>query len=155
MSLQIFIADGEKAMRRLRGENVMVLRTDRRALYIYTDSQWINVLVTTAVVFECSPSQLQTQSRLRLTGTSLVLLVFGHKQSVSSQFKWKVDCVLLILTTYSCSLFMLLPVRTERTPDTDPPTPFDTCWRPPVAPLRFNWEASRCECDQITSTDVK
>nr|XP_046259345.1 acetylcholinesterase collagenic tail peptide-like [Scatophagus argus] len=40
----IFIADGEKQMRRLRGENVMVLRTDRKALYIYTESQWINVL---------------------------------------------------------------------------------------------------------------
>ncbi|KAI3355999.1 hypothetical protein L3Q82_017270, partial [Scortum barcoo] len=44
----IFIADGEKQMRRLRAENVMVLRTDRKALYIYTESQWINVLVTTA-----------------------------------------------------------------------------------------------------------
>lgn len=44
--LQVFIADGERQMRRLRGENVMVLRTDRRALYIYTESQWINVLVT-------------------------------------------------------------------------------------------------------------
>ncbi|KAG8000950.1 Acetylcholinesterase collagenic tail peptide, partial [Nibea albiflora] len=40
----IFIADGEKQMRRLRAENVMVLRTDRRALYIYSESQWINVL---------------------------------------------------------------------------------------------------------------
>ncbi|KAK2840250.1 hypothetical protein Q5P01_013990 [Channa striata] len=40
----IFIADGEKQMRRLRGENVMVLRTDRKALYIYSKSQWINVL---------------------------------------------------------------------------------------------------------------
>ncbi|XP_076603726.1 acetylcholinesterase collagenic tail peptide-like [Chaetodon auriga] len=40
----IFIADGEKQMRRLRGENVMVLRTDRKALYIYAGSQWINVL---------------------------------------------------------------------------------------------------------------
>ncbi|XP_026151194.1 acetylcholinesterase collagenic tail peptide-like isoform X1 [Mastacembelus armatus] len=44
----IFVADGEKQMRRLQGENVMVLRTDRKALFIYTDSQWINVLVTTA-----------------------------------------------------------------------------------------------------------
>lgn len=35
-------------MRRLRGQNVMVLRTDRQALYIYAESQWINVLVTTA-----------------------------------------------------------------------------------------------------------
>ncbi|KAK2905689.1 hypothetical protein Q8A73_009632 [Channa argus] len=41
----IFIADGEKQMRRLRGKNVMVLRTDRKALYIYAESQWINVLV--------------------------------------------------------------------------------------------------------------
>ncbi|XP_045911093.1 collagen alpha-1(X) chain-like isoform X2 [Micropterus dolomieu] len=41
----IFIADGERQMRRLRGENVMVLRTDREALYIYTESQWINVLI--------------------------------------------------------------------------------------------------------------
>lgn len=32
-------------MRRLRAENVMVLRTDRGALYIYSDSQWISVLV--------------------------------------------------------------------------------------------------------------
>ncbi|KAM7380180.1 hypothetical protein PAMP_003493 [Pampus punctatissimus] len=40
----IFIADGEKQMRRLRGQNVMVLRTDRQALYIYAESQWINVL---------------------------------------------------------------------------------------------------------------
>ncbi|XP_062420951.1 acetylcholinesterase collagenic tail peptide-like isoform X3 [Pungitius pungitius] len=40
----IFIADGERPMRRLRVENVMVLRTDRGALYIYTDSQWISVL---------------------------------------------------------------------------------------------------------------
>ncbi|XP_056245739.1 acetylcholinesterase collagenic tail peptide-like [Seriola aureovittata] len=40
----VFIADGERQMRRLRGENVMVLRTDRQALYIYSDSQWINVL---------------------------------------------------------------------------------------------------------------
>ncbi|XP_069388621.1 acetylcholinesterase collagenic tail peptide-like isoform X1 [Paralichthys olivaceus] len=40
----IFLADGEKQMRRLRGENVMVLRTDRRALYIYSESQWINIL---------------------------------------------------------------------------------------------------------------
>nr|XP_023010325.1 acetylcholinesterase collagenic tail peptide-like [Maylandia zebra] len=42
----VFVADGEKAMRRLRVENVMVLRTDKKALYIYTESQWINVLVT-------------------------------------------------------------------------------------------------------------
>ncbi|XP_047227119.1 acetylcholinesterase collagenic tail peptide-like isoform X2 [Girardinichthys multiradiatus] len=42
--LMVFVADGEKEMRRMRGENVMVLRTDRRALYIYTDSQWMNVL---------------------------------------------------------------------------------------------------------------
>ncbi|XP_035994709.1 acetylcholinesterase collagenic tail peptide isoform X1 [Fundulus heteroclitus] len=42
--LMVFVADGEKEMRRLRAENVMVLRTDRRALYIYTDSQWMNVL---------------------------------------------------------------------------------------------------------------
>lgn len=35
-------------MRRLRAENAMVLRTDRRALYIYVESQWINVLVTVA-----------------------------------------------------------------------------------------------------------
>ncbi|KAF0026915.1 hypothetical protein F2P81_021652 [Scophthalmus maximus] len=42
----VFVADGERQMRRLRGENVMVLRTDRRALYIYSESQWINVLVT-------------------------------------------------------------------------------------------------------------
>eukprot|EP00064_Thunnus_orientalis_P014117 superscaffoldBa00002411_g14158 len=41
----IFIADGEKQMRRLRGQNVMVLRTDRQALYIYAESQWINVLI--------------------------------------------------------------------------------------------------------------
>ncbi|XP_061580567.1 acetylcholinesterase collagenic tail peptide-like isoform X2 [Cololabis saira] len=40
----VFVADGEKEMRRLRAENVMVLRTDRRALYIYAQSQWINVL---------------------------------------------------------------------------------------------------------------
>ncbi|CAK6967635.1 acetylcholinesterase collagenic tail peptide-like [Scomber scombrus] len=40
----IFIADGERQMRRLRGQNVMVLRTDRQALYIYAESQWINVL---------------------------------------------------------------------------------------------------------------
>ncbi|XP_074551466.1 uncharacterized protein LOC141808690 [Halichoeres trimaculatus] len=40
----IFIADGEKQMRRLRGENVMVLRRDRKALFIYSESQWINVL---------------------------------------------------------------------------------------------------------------
>ncbi|KAM6955138.1 uncharacterized protein PEZ65_000321 [Lycodopsis pacificus] len=40
----IFIADGEGQMRRLRGENVMVLRTDRKALFIYSGSQWINVL---------------------------------------------------------------------------------------------------------------
>ncbi|KAM3607091.1 uncharacterized protein V6R79_001629 [Siganus canaliculatus] len=44
----IFIADGERQMRRLRGENVMVLRKDRKALYIYTDSQWIDALVTAA-----------------------------------------------------------------------------------------------------------
>uniref|UniRef100_A0A3Q3GJA8 Acetylcholinesterase collagenic tail peptide-like n=1 Tax=Labrus bergylta TaxID=56723 RepID=A0A3Q3GJA8_9LABR len=44
----IFIANGERQMRRLRGENVMVLRTDRNSLYIYSDSQWINVLVNTA-----------------------------------------------------------------------------------------------------------
>ncbi|XP_054915803.1 acetylcholinesterase collagenic tail peptide-like [Poeciliopsis prolifica] len=36
--LTVFIADGEKEMRRLRAENVMVLRTDRRSLFIYTDS---------------------------------------------------------------------------------------------------------------------
>lgn len=48
MPLQIFVADGEKQMRRLRAENVMVLRKDRRALYIYTESQWINMLVHTA-----------------------------------------------------------------------------------------------------------
>ncbi|XP_059198340.1 acetylcholinesterase collagenic tail peptide-like [Centropristis striata] len=42
----IFVADGERQMRRLRGENVMVLRTDKKALYIYSQSQWINVLVT-------------------------------------------------------------------------------------------------------------
>lgn len=46
VNLQIFVADGEKVMRRLRIENVMVLRTDRKALYIYSESQWINVLVT-------------------------------------------------------------------------------------------------------------
>lgn len=46
VTLQVFVADGEKAMRRLRVENVMVLRTDKKALYIYTESQWINVLVT-------------------------------------------------------------------------------------------------------------
>ncbi|XP_056292683.1 acetylcholinesterase collagenic tail peptide-like [Pseudoliparis swirei] len=40
----IFLAGGESQMRRLRVENAMVLRTDRRALYIYSDSQWINVL---------------------------------------------------------------------------------------------------------------
>ncbi|XP_054871538.1 acetylcholinesterase collagenic tail peptide-like isoform X2 [Amphiprion ocellaris] len=40
----VFIADGEKEMRKLRSENVVVLRTDRKALYIYTESQWINVL---------------------------------------------------------------------------------------------------------------
>ncbi|XP_026232674.1 acetylcholinesterase collagenic tail peptide-like [Anabas testudineus] len=44
----IFVADGEKQMRKLRKENVMVLRTDRRALYIYTESQWINVLTPAA-----------------------------------------------------------------------------------------------------------
>lgn len=48
LCVQIFIADGEKQMRRLRGENVMVLRTDRQILYIYTESQWINVLVRAA-----------------------------------------------------------------------------------------------------------
>nr|XP_040058196.1 collagen alpha-1(I) chain-like [Gasterosteus aculeatus aculeatus] len=41
----IFVAGGERQMRRLRAENVMVLRTDRGALYIYSDSQWISVLV--------------------------------------------------------------------------------------------------------------
>lgn len=46
VTLQVFVADGEKAMRRLRVENVMVLHTDKKALYIYTESQWINVLVT-------------------------------------------------------------------------------------------------------------
>ncbi|XP_034002688.1 collagen alpha-2(IX) chain-like [Trematomus bernacchii] len=40
----IFLADGERQMRRLRGKNVMVLRTDRNALFIYSDSQWVNVL---------------------------------------------------------------------------------------------------------------
>ncbi|TNN48020.1 hypothetical protein EYF80_041792 [Liparis tanakae] len=39
----IFLAGGESQMRRLRVENAMVLRTDRGALYIYSDSQWINV----------------------------------------------------------------------------------------------------------------
>ncbi|XP_047457376.1 acetylcholinesterase collagenic tail peptide-like [Mugil cephalus] len=41
---QIFIADNEKEMRRLRAENVMVLRTDRKTLYIYAESQWVNIL---------------------------------------------------------------------------------------------------------------
>ncbi|XP_069543876.1 acetylcholinesterase collagenic tail peptide-like isoform X2 [Brachyistius frenatus] len=54
----IFIADGEKQMRRLRGENVMVLRTDRKSLYIYSESQWIRALVTTA------DNKTQRRSRL-------------------------------------------------------------------------------------------
>ncbi|XP_024116299.1 collagen alpha-1(X) chain isoform X1 [Oryzias melastigma] len=46
--LEIFIADGEKDMRKLRIENTLVLRTDRRALYLFAESQWINVLVASA-----------------------------------------------------------------------------------------------------------
>ncbi|XP_061734891.1 acetylcholinesterase collagenic tail peptide-like [Nerophis ophidion] len=41
---KIFIADGEEALRKLQKENTMVLRTDMKALYIFTEQQWINVL---------------------------------------------------------------------------------------------------------------
>lgn len=36
-------------MRRLRVENTLVLRTDRRALYLFAESQWIDVLVAFSV----------------------------------------------------------------------------------------------------------
>lgn len=57
--VQIFVADGEKEMRRLRAENVMVLRTDRKSLYIYSNSQWINVLVSSAQDNCYSDEQMQ------------------------------------------------------------------------------------------------
>ncbi|XP_072770482.1 uncharacterized protein [Nerophis lumbriciformis] len=41
---KIFIADGEEALRKLQKENTMVLRTDKKALYIFTEQQWVNVL---------------------------------------------------------------------------------------------------------------
>ncbi|XP_053733648.1 acetylcholinesterase collagenic tail peptide-like [Synchiropus splendidus] len=44
----IYVADGNRQMRRLRGENVMVLRTDKQKLYIYSDSHWIDVLLPAA-----------------------------------------------------------------------------------------------------------
>ncbi|CAB1426803.1 unnamed protein product [Pleuronectes platessa] len=63
----VFLADGEKQMRRLRGENVMVLRTDRRALYIYSESQWINILVELELLHEFL---INEKLRLSLSFTS-------------------------------------------------------------------------------------
>lgn len=63
-------------MRRLRGDNVMVLRTDRRALYIYTESQWINVLVTmAATVLYNGTLQDRSYSTLTITEKHLALRV--------------------------------------------------------------------------------
>lgn len=63
-------------MRRLRGDNVMVLRTDRRALYIYTEAQWINVLVTmAATVLYNGTLQDRSYSTLTITEKHLALRV--------------------------------------------------------------------------------
>lgn len=86
-------------MRKLRGENMMVLRTDKRALYIYAESQWINVLVIAAghrhkaqrergrgVSF--NPSLALTFHELRM------LLYFLYLQFVMSSFCFHAACCL-------------------------------------------------------------
>ncbi|KAM9803016.1 uncharacterized protein ACBT44_015047 isoform 2-T2 [Syngnathus typhle] len=68
----IFIADGDTMMRKLQGENVMVLRTDKQALYIYIEAQWIDVLT--------DPILPIAIDNISLNGFSLsVLLLFGSR----------------------------------------------------------------------------